>query len=273
VKAYVLIRQAPWYRRQSFIDGLKAAGHEVFESLPSKFDSDSVAVIWNRYGSGEALASKVEADGGTVLVSENGYLGLRGVSPKFSVHNPKGSAPNDYYALGLGYQNDASRVKVGGPERWEAMGLELKPWRTEGKHVLICPNRSFGAPGRVMDPKWAEMCAFRVRQQTNREVRIRLHPGNDAPKRPISEDLKDCWAVFVWSSSVASHSLLAGIPTYIEAPFQILKGASASGPVEAPQVVDRLEHFQRLSWGQWQVAEIAQGLPFRHLLPVPAMAL
>ena len=98
-------------------------------------------------------------------------------------------------------------------------------------------------------------------------MRIRAHPGNDEPARKIGEDLKGAWAVFVWSSSVALHALAEGIPTYIEAPHQIVKGASASGPVDAPVIPDRQPHFERMAWAQWRLEELESGEPFRHLLP------
>lgn len=265
MRAHVLLREKPWYRRDAFVAGLRAAGHEVLCRPPDRLDRETLLVIWNRYAGTHEVALRVEAAGGRVLVAENGYLNGDGGSPKFAVYKA-GPKPHDYYCLGLGFHNDAARVKPGGPERWAAMGIELKPWRTDGSHVLICPNRSFGVAERVMHPDWAERCAARLRKQTRREVRVRLHPGNDPAKRPLAEDLKDCWAVFVWSSSVAVHSLVAGVPTFIEAPHQIVKGASASGSVDAPQAPDRQEHFERLAWAQWTCREIESGEPFRHLL-------
>jgi hypothetical protein len=264
MRAWVLIREAIWYRKRAFINGLKACGFEVLTSGP-RGGSGNVLVQWNRYGPNNGLASLFEREGGQVLVAENGYLGRGGGTPKFEVY-PKGAEAGHYYALGLGFHNDAERVIPGGPERFAALGVELKPWRADGNHVLVCPNRSFGVPGRMMPPDWPEKAAARLRKQTRREVRVRLHPGNDAPRRPLSEDLKGCWAVVVWSSSVAVHSLAAGVPTYIEAPYQILKGAGAMGPVDCPSMPERLTHFERMACGQFRIEEIESGAPFRHLL-------
>lgn len=260
--AFSLIRPGPWYRREAFVAGFRQAGFEVFEHQPDRVAAGDILLIWNRYSHWHQMASRFESEGGTVLVAENGYLGKGGTSPKFDVH-PGGPKPSDHYAIGLGFHNDAERVLPGGPERFAALGVELESWRTDGAHVLVAPNRSFGVPERMMDLRWPEQCVARLRKQTKREIRVRPHPGNDAPKRPLAEDLKGCWAVVVWSSSVAVHALAAGIPTFVEAPFQIVKGASASGAIESPVLPERLPHFQRMAHGQFSCAEIESGEPFR----------
>lgn len=265
MRAYCLIKNQPWYRRQAFEEGLRKVGFEVSGQEPQAGKPGELLVIWNRYGHWHDIATRFETGSGRVLVSENGYLGSGGTSPKFDVH-PGGPKPHHYYSLSEGWHNGRGRWPSGGPRRFEALGVELKPWRTDGEHILVCPNRSFGVGNQVMPADWATRCAERLRRETKRPVRVRVHPGNDAPQRSVAADLQGAWAVVVWSSSVAVHALLEGIPTYIEAPYQILKGAGASGPVDAPAMPDRLPHFVRMAWSQWQIREIETGEPFRYLL-------
>jgi len=198
-------------------------------------------------------------------VAENGYIGAGGTPPKFDVH-PKGPQPGHYYALARGYHNGAGIWPTGGPERLNALGIELKPWRQAGEHILVCPNRSFGVGNQVMHPVWGERCAAHLRRATGRPVQVRPHPGNDAPRRPLQTDLEGAWAVVIWSSSCGVHALQQGIPVFCEAPAWILKGAAAAGPVDAPAAPERRPHFERLAWAQWQIQEIERGEPFRHLL-------
>jgi hypothetical protein len=262
-RASVLIREAPWYRRHAFERGLAAVGFEISGNVAGR--PGDVLVIWNRYGNVHEAATRFEREGGRVIVAENGYLGPGGGSPKFQVH-PGGPKPTDYYSVSLDWHNGRGSWPCGGPERFRAIGVELKPWREKGSYVLICPNRSFGVGAQVMRSDWAASTARRLSRETKREIRTRAHPGNNAPQRSIEEDLTYAWAVVVWSSSVAVHSLLAGIPTFIEAPWQVLKRAGASGKVDDPIVPDRLPHFERMAWHQWTVKEIESGEPFRALL-------
>lgn len=265
MRAFSLIRSQPWYRREAFAAGLKAAGHEVQHREPDRYDRDTLLVIWNRYGQTHELAKHVEAGGGRVLVAENGYLGAGGSAPKFDVH-PGGPRPHHYYSLSEGWHNGRGAWRAGGAERFAALGVELKPWRTSGGHILVCPNRSFGVPPQVMPEGWAEACAARLRKQTDRPVRVRNHPGNDQPQRPLALDLEGAWAVFIWSSGAGVHALAEGVPTFCEAPYWILKNAAASGSVEQAIITEREPAFQRMAWAQWTLREIETGEPFRCLL-------
>lgn len=269
MQAHCLIRDQPWYRRDVFVNGLRRAGHTVTTSVPSKPDKDTLLVIWNRYADNHHIAQRVEDADGTVIVAENGYIGAGGGTPKFQVH-PKGPQPGHYYALARGWHNGGGTWPVGAEDRWGRLGIELRPWRDGGDYILVCPNRSFGVPGRMMPEQWAEKIAARLREVSTFPVRIRRHPGNDAPKHSLDEDLKGAAMVVVWTSSCGVHALVEGIPVICEAPYWICKSAAVSlntaisEPLEEP---DRLKALRSLAYAQWTCEEIASGEPFRFLLP------
>lgn len=267
MKAYCLIREQPWYRRDAFVSGLKAAGLEVQCKQPTVYEKDMVLVIWNRYMQTHELALRVELAGGKVIVAENGYIGAGGSSPKFDVH-PQGPKPSDYYALSLGFHNTDTLVRVGASDRFKELGIDLKPWRTEGEYILVCPNRSFGVGDRMMHPDWDMRAAASIRKHTQYPVRVRKHPGNSAPKHSLAEDLAGALAVVIWSSSCGVHALAAGIPVVCEAPYWICKQAALEnmGQLIRGGVVNRRAAFERLAWAQWTCEEIASGKPFSHLL-------
>jgi hypothetical protein len=252
MQAYCLIRDAPWYRREAFCEGLKSAGLRVQIGMPKEYSRDTVVLMWNRYDSNHALASRVESSGGKVLVAENGYLGKGGSVPKWDVH-PHGPQPGDYYALALGGHNGSGVWPVGGIERWQRLGIELKPMRSDGDYILICPSRNFGRPDMLMPTDWAQREARRWLAQGYRVV-VRQHPGNDKPARGIEVDLQGAKRVVIWASSSGLHALIAGIPVEHHAPHWIGAGTI------------REDIFHRLAWAQWTVEEIASGEPFRNLL-------
>lgn len=263
-RAYNLIRTAPFYRREACSSGLRRLGYAVEEGTAGAGAPGDVLLIWNRYGPQHELASRFERAGGTVIVAENGYVGRGGSSPKFDVH-PRGPRPEHYYALAVGGHNGQGRWPDGDGSRLEALGVALRP-RIPGDHVLICPNRSFGIPGRMMPADWPQRAAERVRRETSRPIVIRPHPGNDAPKRPLEADLEGAHAVVIWSSNAGVHALLRGVPVFCDAPFWVCKPAAARGPVDAPEVPDPLPALRRMAWAQWTVSEIEAGDAFAHLL-------
>lgn len=263
-RAYIAIREAPLYRREAFVAGLKACGYDVHIGAPEVFDPDTVFLAWNRYHENHTNCSRLEAAGGVVLIAENGYLLPGGGSPH-------GQHERTWFALARSYHNDSTVIWDSDASRWNALGVELKPWRTAGEHILVCPNRSFGTPGRFMPVGWADDVAARLKKFTKREIRIRPHPGNNAPAKPLAEDLAGAWATVIWASSAGVQSLIAGVPVICEAPFWIARDAAYDGLefvlTEKPEYdVDRARALHRLAWAQWSLAEIQSGEALDHLL-------
>ncbi len=257
--AYCLIRRDPVYRREAFTRGLAACGFNVATpdsfAPPNTCRAGDVMVIWNRYGIWHDAAVGFEKSGGTVVVAENAYLA-------------NDRADRRRYALALHAHNGRGECRPAGPERWDALKVELAPWRATGSHVLVCPNRPFGTPGGVMTADWAERTSRLLAKLTDRPVRIRLHPGNGPSKKPFAADLEDAWAVVIWSSSVGCEALIKGVPVFCLAPWWVAKSATIDdvSRINAPPPRDRLAAFQRLAWAQWHVEEIERGDAFQHLL-------
>lgn len=263
-RAYCMIRDYPVYRRDAFMAGLKAAGYDTRTGGPMNVRPDDVLCIWNRYGDMHNIATRVEQQGGIVIVAENGYVAPGGISPHVT-------EPREWYALAIGGHNGSGTWPVGGPERWDALGVDLKPWRTEGDHILVCPNRSFGRPGYIMPIDWPDKVVNRLRKVTNRPIRVRPHPGNGAHKTPLADDLKGAWAVCIWSSSAGVQSLIAGVPVIWCAPKWVCAGAGMNHlPINDDALeyddADRLKAMRALAWAQFHHTEIASGFAFTSLL-------
>lgn len=259
LRAWSLIRPEPHYRRDAFLTGLAAAGYAVTEGPPTfPVKHGDVLAIWNRYHERERIADRFEADGGAVLVAENGYVKGR--------HDG-----GTYYALAVHGHNGAGRWHIGGPERWQALGVEVKPWRCrDDGHILVAPNRPFGMRGFAMPAGWGERTADELRRGTRRQVRLRTHPGNGRPAVPLADDLRGAHCVVIWSSSVGVRALIDGVPVICAAPAWICKGAAMAPGQDlfrfAMMDEARARALHGLAWAQWSVEEIASGEPFRHLL-------
>lgn len=222
---------------------------------------EDVLVIWNRYGSLEILADKWEAQGARVIVAENGYIG-------------KDTDDRQFYALALHGHNGSGTWDVGVENRWAAHDIELAPWRLNGDHILFAPSRGIGPkwyaqPGGI---KWNDVFLPEIQAATGREVRLRVHPGNQEAQRqakPLEEDLENCWAVVLWGSTVGLKAILAGVPVFHVSPYFIAADAArrwGEFDLENPYTGPREPALHKMAWAQWSVKEIEDGLPFRHLL-------
>lgn len=272
LRAFCLLRKQPHYRHDAFVAGLTAAGYKVLCDQPWwPVGPSDVLLIWNRYDVTDRIADKFEAQGGTVLVAENGYLGAAGGVPKTEV--AAGVQDAHYYAIARHAHNGRGTWHQGSEDRWAKLGIELAPMKTDGRYTLVAPNRSFGMAGGIMPPDWADRVAALLRAK-GEPVRVRHHPGNLRSDVSLFDDLVGARRVVIWSSSVGVHALVRGIPVECHAPWWIGKGA-ATAPGEprlsaAPFEDKRLHALQRLAWAQWTVEEIAAGAPFRHLLQTRA---
>lgn len=268
-RAVVVIRDEPHYRREAFVAGLKKIGMTVsFFDIADPAPGD-VLVIWNRYGENHRRATLWEKRGAKVIVAENGYIG-------------KDAGGLQRYALALSGHNGSGKWHVGGPERFDALGIELKPWRTEGRHILVCGQRGIGSPTMASPMNWHQNAAARLVKHTKRPIKVRAHPGNSAPKTLLSDDLRDAWACVVWSSASGVQALVSGIPVFYDAPHWICEiaalpfTASLASAVfhpngESPLMddADRLAALHDLAWAQWTLDEITSGEPFRLLMELP----
>lgn len=268
MKAYFHIRPDPVYRRDAFIAGLEAVGYKIaLYATPQRVEDGDVLVIWNRYQHWHDMATRFEQGGGDVIVAENAYLGLD-------------RANRQRYAIAKHGHNGSGCWPIGDGERWAALGIELKPWRATGAHVLVCPNRSFGRPDMVMDSEWATKTARELRRYTDRPIVVRPHPGNGPPKVPLLDALADAWAVVIWTSSAGCEALVQGIPVFAMGPHWVLGGRTSTlgansfphgglKSIDNPALPDRQTAMHRLAWAQWHVEEIAAGAPFQHILNRP----
>ena len=264
-RAWCLIRPEPSLRAKCFVNGLRSLGYDARIGFPNSAKDCDVLVTWNRYGAAHERAVEVERRGGKVLVTENGYIGAGGTSPKYDLDG--GMAMGHYVALARGAHNGGGEWFSNGPDRWAQLGVTLAPWRTDGDYILVCPNRSFGQPGRIQPANWEHDVCARLKRHTKRPIKLRVHPGGNKPRTPIEADLRAAWAVVIWHSTAGVHALVEGVPVLCDAPAWILKPVAGTiEQVDSPLMPDREPHFHRLAWAQWTLAEVATGVAFKGLL-------
>lgn len=248
-----MLRTALTYRRESFCEGFEKAGFKITQHIPDP-RKDDILCIWNRYGQYDAEAKRFERAGARVVIVENGY-----------VRETKHGA----FALAQNHHSGAGTWNVGGPDRWQSLAIDLRPWHREdqGSEIVIFAQRAIGELGIAAPRLWAEHVQAKI------GGRIREHPGRLLGKQPIplEEDLRNAAAVVTWHSAAALHALILGIPVYCAFPKWI--GMQAAVPFEEygktppkRSDADRLAMFERLAWAQWGLDEIRSGEAFKWLL-------
>ena len=261
-RAAVLLKENPLYRRDAFLAGMKACGYQTQHWTLDRIEPDDVLVCWNRYVQAGVEAARFERAGARVIVAENGYLG----------YDRRG---RQLYQMALDYHNGAGRWFVGQDDRFSDLGVKVKPWRANGRKILVMPQRIVGSDGVAMPKKpeaWFADVRAELRQYTDRPIEVRYHPGNVTPK-PLP-DWTDIHAVVIWGSSGGLKAICAGVPVVHQMPGWIGASAARFGleHIEDPFLGDRMPMLHSVAWSQWSVEEIATGEPFARLLALGAEA-
>lgn len=235
MRAWLNLRHNVSPRREAFAAGLQVLGYRLVDGITLTPEPGDLLVTWNRINIGNAAARAFEALGLPVLVVENASWGNDFLG-------------GQWLAMGLGRHNTAGCFPVGGPERWDDLGVAPAPWR-DGGEIVILPQRGIGADG--MPHGWGE------RARATYGGRIRRHPGMRACV-PLEVDLQQASLVVTWGSGAAIKALLWGIPVVSEMPGWIGEQDNTDA--------GRLAMFRRLAWAQWRLSEIADGSALRWML-------
>lgn len=171
------------------------------------------------------------------------------------------------------------------PTRWSKisaeLGITLKPWRTDGGHILICLQRHGGwSMGGISTLEWLDKTINEIRKYTTkRHIIVRAHPGDKkiksilrlpyknvslSNKENLADDLQGAWATVVYNSSPSVASVIEGIPTFITDPnpqrsqsFEV--GNVGLGNLENPLMPDRQQWIEKLSMSHWNFEEMKSG--------------
>src|SRR5688572_25950698 len=139
--AVCLIRTQPHYKHEAFVQGLTRIGYQVSLQPIKRIGPEDVLVIWNRGSRYTYEARRHELAKSRIMVAENGYLDAR---------DDQG---HQWFSLAMNHHNGPGWWPVGAGDRWAEMGMDVQPWRREGSHVLVLPQRGIGAPGVAMPPQ------------------------------------------------------------------------------------------------------------------------
>jgi hypothetical protein len=164
------------------------------------------------------------------------------------------------------YQHDGAGDA--GPERWEALGLAIKPWRKAGRHIVLCPPEPIATNLWGVRSDWLEATVAELAKHTDRSIRIRRRIGNRLmPGVPsLESDLKDAWALVCWRSNAAVEALLAGVPVVCDPAAAAFRMSGMISGVENPRMPDDREEWAAcLANNQWTVAEMRDGTCWREL--------
>lgn len=195
-------------------------------------------------------------------------------------------AADGYLTIGVNGIKSAARYfnSESPPDRWNELGIPLMPWRTEGRHILLLGQTQFGYGTnhmRIPVNEWIQQTARAIRDVTDRPIVLRPHP--DEKTRPsvdvadysvldrgkLGAALDGAWCCVAKTTYAVVEAILRGIPVITDDPMCVAYPVASHNlaDIEAPATPDRTQWACELAYTQWNIDELRQGLPWRHLRP------
>ena len=178
------------------------------------------------------------------------------------------------------------------PARWELIskkiGIGLKPYKTNGKYILICCQRDGGwsMDGQALMP-WLIRTISTIKKHSDRRIVIRFHPGDKnhlthkralaryrlqnvivSHNKNILEDFEHAHAVINYNSSPAVAAAIEGVPTFVLDPRRSQAAEVSHHRLEELEDIktfDRELWVQRMAQMHWTLAELKSGEAWKHL--------
>ncbi len=202
-----------------------------------------------------------------------------------------------YYEVGYdGIKRNADYCNANSPrDRWDKLGIELKPWRNNGLYILILGQPQNGASSQHVDlPLWYGKTLKQIRSVTKRLVMYRQHPrvkkrqgrqnreqkliasrfGNASNFKLskswlLEDDSRKARVAVVFSSNAGVRTVVEGIPTFVGDPICMAwdVGNKDFSKIENPEYPEREQWAYDLAYAQWNCAEMKSGEAWAHLRP------
>ena len=178
-----------------------------------------------------------------------------------------------------------------GDENWNNIrrdyNMDLKPWRTQGNHILICLQRPMGWSMRGVNlMTWLDETFNKIRQYSDRPIILRWHPGDwknfptnadfkrfnvtlSPQDRHITQDLVNCWALVCHNSTPSAVAPIEGIPAFITDDPNYSQGGDIANTdfslIENPCMPDREQWIRKLAQCHWSFADLKSGRCWAHM--------
>jgi len=153
--------------------------------------------------------------------------------------------------------------------------LTPKPWQYDGKHILVIPPSFHTAHWYGIDRhEWTKDIVSKIKKHSRKEIVVREKFKNgsdwgDKLDKPLSEDLKNCYAMVSFHSMCAVQAVMNGIPSYCSEhspAYPMSLGLDELDQLKDPLYAgDRQDWVKSLMCAQFTEEEMKSGKAYGHL--------
>lgn len=147
------------------------------------------------------------------------------------------------------------------PDRWDAIGVKLRPWRTDGNYILICDQH----PGDSVSPGNRKWWVEALPKDEGMSTIYRPHPLMANDMGPLSQSLRDAAMCLTWSSTAALEAVCLGVPTVTMNRGSMAWDVTSHRVSDPPYLGEREQWAYNLAYRQWTHDELKDGTAWRHI--------
>lgn len=146
-------------------------------------------------------------------------------------------------------------------DRWDFLNIQMKPWRTAGEHIVVCPISRFVAAYEGIDETtWTNQMVADLKKFTDRPIIIKPKDSDQL----LSVTIQGAHALVCYNSMAALNSILDGIPAFaIDNPAIGPVSLDDISQIEEPKICDREQWAYNLAYSQWTLDEFRNGTCWR----------
>ena len=269
---------------EAFAKSIIDAGHKVIYNEPYRvfdhYDNYDVAVIWSVLWNGRMSKNKTVWEQNRMLNKPVIVLEVGGIK--------RGTT----WKVGLnGINKDAYFGDVGmDSSRAISLGIKLKPWRTQGKYILVCGQHDKSLQWQNMPrmSNWFLDTYDEIRKHSDRPIIFRPHPRcrlehierglkhvtRQEPQHvngtydSFDMGFNDIHCTISYSSNPGIHSIIEGVPAFVSThslAYDVANDIDFLHDIENPLMPDRQQWLNDYAHTEYTVDEISQGIPLKCL--------
>ncbi len=183
--------------------------------------------------------------------------------------------PNaDFYWRVIKNRLHAGPVVERPSDRWNKLGIDVKPWRDKGTgdYILICPSSgpmtTFN--NKMSEQQWTTQAIEDV-EKAGFKAKLRKKPRGKGTSGPAAalvsfeDDVRDAYAVYTTVSMAAVESAILGVPVFCSVNNAAAPISNIGLDFNNPVYPSRENWLYHLAYNQFTPAEIKSGLAYEVL--------
>jgi hypothetical protein len=154
-----------------------------------------------------------------------------------------------------------NKLRVAPPDRWEALKIDVRPWRKGGRHIVIAaPTPTYEKFHGI--ETWTETTHRYIAKYSDRQIVIR----HKESKRPLQADLEGAHCLVANGSMAGVEAAILGCPVF-DSPENAasLVGLTDLSKIETPVYPDRQPWLNALAYSQFNEQELVNGTLWKYL--------